>query len=87
MTILFPIMSGRKNENSDEFLVKKKNPLVTPPKFMELPQPSSEEVNTEMKQTESNFEIQDILEIKKSSEVSSKSGSAEDFVLKQIQDK
>ena len=80
-------LSGRKNENSDEFLVKKKNPLVTPPKFMELPQPSSEEVNTEMKQTESNFEIQDILEIKKSSEVSSKSGSAEDFVLKQIQDK
>ena len=41
-----------------------------------------------MKQTESNFEIQDILEIEKSSEkVSSKSGSAEDFVLKQIKDK
>ena len=81
-------LSGRKNENSDEFLVKKKNPLVTPPKFMELPQPSSEEVNTEMKQSESNFEIQDILEIEKSSEkVSSKSGSAEDFVLKQIKDK
>ena len=80
-------LSGRKNENSDEFLVKKKNPLVTPPKFMELPKPSSKKENTETKQAESDFDIKDILEIEKSSEVSSKSGSAEDFVLKQIQDK
>ena len=80
-------LSGRKNENSDEFLVKKKNPLVTPPKFMELPKPLSKKENTETKQAESDFDIKDILEIEKSSEVSSKSGSAEDFVLKQIQDK
>ena len=80
-------LSGRKNENSDEFLVKKKNPLVTPPKFMELPEPSSMEENTEIKQAESDFDIKDILEIEKSTEVSSNSGSAEDFVLKQIQDK
>ena len=80
-------LSGRKNENSDEFLVKKKNPLVTPPKFMELPEPSNKKENTEAKQAESDFDIKDILEIEKSSEVSSKSGSAEDFVLKQIQDK
>lgn len=80
-------LSGRKNENSDEFLVKKKNPLVTPPKFMELPEPSSNKEKTETKQEESDFDIKDILEIEKSSEVSSKSGSAEDFVLKQIQDK
>ena len=80
-------LSGRKNENSDEFLVKKKNPLVTPPKFMELPEPSSNKENTETKKAESDFDIKDILEIEKSSEVSSKSGSAEDFVLKQIQDK
>ena len=80
-------LSGRKNENSDEFLVKKKNPLVTPPKFMELPEPSSEKENTETKQAESDFDIKDILEIEKSAEVSSNSGSAEDFVLKQIQDK
>ena len=80
-------LSGRKNENSDEFLVKKKNPLVTPPKFMELPEPLSKKENTETKQEENDFDIKDILEIEKSSEVSSKSGSAEDFVLKQIQDK
>lgn len=80
-------LSGRKNENSDEFLVKKKNPLVTPPKFMELPVPTTKKENIETKQVESDFDIKDILEIEKSSEVSSKSGSAEDFVLKQIQDK
>ena len=80
-------LSGRKNENSDEFLVKKKSPLVTLPKFMELPEPSSTKENTETKQAESDFDIKDILEIEKSSEVSSKSGSAEDFVLKQIQKK
>jgi len=80
-------LSGRKSENSDEFLVKKKNPLVTPPKFMELPEPSSKKENTENKQAESDFDIKDILEIEKSAEVSSNSGSAEDFVLKQIQDK
>ena len=77
-------LSGRKNENSDEFLVKKKNPLVTPPKFMELPEPSSKKEDTEAKQAESDFDIKDILEIEKSSEASLKSGSAEDFVLKQI---
>jgi len=80
-------LSGRKNENSDEFLVKKKNPLEIPPKFMELPEPSSKKENTEAKQAESDFDIKDILEIEKSSEVSSKSSSAEDFVLKQIQNK
>ena len=80
-------LSGKKYENSDEFLVKKKNPLVTPPKFMELPVPKNNQENTEKKKSESDFDINDILEIEKSSEVTSTSGSAEDFVLKQIQDK
>ena len=32
-------LSGQKKENSDEFLVKKKNPLVLPPDFDDLPIP------------------------------------------------
>ena len=32
-------LSGRKNENSDEFLVQKKNPLILPPDYMNLPTP------------------------------------------------
>ena len=29
-------LSGRKSENSDEFLVQKKNPLVMPPDFIDI---------------------------------------------------
>ena len=35
-------LSGRKSENSDEFLVQKKNPLKLPPNFDELPVPNAE---------------------------------------------
>ena len=33
-------LTGKKNDNSDEFLVKKKNPLELPPDFDELPAPT-----------------------------------------------
>ena len=33
-------LSLKKKNNSDEFLVEKKNPLTTPPDFEELPEPS-----------------------------------------------
>ena len=34
-------LSGTKSENSDEFLVEKKNPLVLPPKYLKLPKPQT----------------------------------------------
>ena len=34
-------LTGKKQNNNDEFLVKKKNPLVQPPEFSKLPNPSS----------------------------------------------
>ena len=36
-------LSGQKKANSDEFLIQKKNPLVLPPHFGDLPQPANEE--------------------------------------------
>ena len=36
-------ISGKKKRGGDEFLVKKKNPLVLPPEFGELPIPIKEE--------------------------------------------
>tara|TARA_B100001029_G_scaffold178233_1_gene184531 strand:+ start:989 stop:1291 length:303 start_codon:yes stop_codon:yes gene_type:complete len=36
-------MSGKNSKNSDEFLVKKKDPLVLPPKYEELPIPKSKQ--------------------------------------------
>ena len=80
-------LSGRKTENSDEFLVKKKNPLVMPPKFMELPNPEEENLDDEVAKIEEDIDIRNILDLEKSSKSkSSKSGSAEDFVLEQIKD-
>mgnify|MGYP006097014285 FL=1 len=34
-------LTGKKQTNSDEFLVKKKDPLVLPPEFEKLPEPKS----------------------------------------------
>ena len=81
-------LSGRKSENSDEFLVKKKNPLVMPPKFMELPKPKEETLDKEISAIDETNNIENILKIEKIQSVNSeKSDSAEDFVLKQLKDK
>ena len=81
-------LSGRKSENSDEFLVKKKNPLVMPPKFMELPKPKEETLDKEISAIDETNNIENILNIEKTQSVNSeKSDSAEDFVLKQLKDK
>jgi len=34
-------LTGKKKTNSDEFLVKKKNPLTMPPEFEKLPKPKT----------------------------------------------
>ena len=81
-------LSGNKRENSDEFLVKKKNPLVMPPKYMELPKPAEETNNEEAQGLEQDIDLEDILNLEKSSKTkSTKSGSAEDFVLEQIKNR
>ena len=36
-------LTGQKKANSDEFLIQKKNPLVLPPHFGDLPKPASED--------------------------------------------
>ena len=81
-------LSGRKSENSDEFLVKKKNPLVMPPKFMELPEPKEKTFDEEVAVIEETEDIKSILNLEKTSSVNSKKpDSTEDFVLKQLKDK
>ena len=80
-------LSGNKNNNSDEFLVQKKNPLVLPPKYLELPKPQGEESETEKELFNSdNLDIQKILGIDAESInlPSTQSGNAEEFVLKNI---
>ena len=80
-------LSGKKSENSDEFLVQKKNPLVLPPDYLKLPKPNDETLEDEISKIEEETNIEKILELEESpvgNESSIKSGSAEDFVLKKI---
>ena len=78
-------VTGKKYENSDEFLIKKKNPLVLPPDFDDLPEPTDEETSAE----EDDVNIEEIIciynddENQQSSEFNS-SESTEQFVLDNI---
>ena len=80
-------LSGKKYENSDEFLVIKKNPLVLPPNFNDLPTPKDVADTTQIENIEN--EIEDLLSsIKDNEEVveSSSSSDTESFVLEKIKD-
>ena len=56
-------LSGKKKQNSDEFLVKKKNPLVLPPNFDDLPQPQEE--NNDKENENKNIDLSKVLNEKK----------------------
>ena len=67
-------LTGEKRTNADEFLVEKKNPLVLPPNYNELPIPKSETTKEEKSEsfdinlrTESSSKDGDILQEEKSS--------------------
>ena len=81
-------LSGKKYESSDEFLVIKKNPLVLPPNFKDLPTPKNVTDNTQIENIEN--EIEDLLSsIKDNNEEaveSSSSTDTESFVLEKIKD-
>ena len=81
-------LEGKKYENSDEFLVIKKNPLILPPNFNDLPTPKDVADNTQIEIIED--EIEDLLSsIKDNNEEvleSSSSSKTESFVLEKIQD-
>ncbi len=80
-------LQGKKYENSDEFLVIKKNPLVLPPNFNDLPSPNDVAETTQIENIEN--EIEDLLSsIKDDEEVSESSSSTEteSFVLEKIKE-
>ena len=74
-------LTGAKSNSADEFLVKKKAPLILPPDFEDLPSPE-----------ESIAAAEDLSEFEKNMESTmqediSNSSSAEDSILKKIQSK
>ena len=59
------VFENQKNNNTDEFLVEKKSPLVMPPDFDELPIPKEIEIQKDIKEnkfkaliTQDNQEIE-----------------------------
>tara|TARA_Y100000590_G_scaffold287651_1_gene323825 strand:+ start:1191 stop:1499 length:309 start_codon:yes stop_codon:yes gene_type:complete len=74
-------LTGAKKSSADEFLVKKKDPLILPPDYENLPNPDERDINLD---EESIF--QNTLEIEEN-EDSAGSKSAESSILKKIQSK
>ena len=78
-------VTGVKQENSDEFLVQKKHPLVLPPDFTDLPVPFEE--LAEVSEVQIEDDIEKLLGIEnntKDRDNKSDSNSIESFVLKKI---
>lgn len=74
------ILRNEKITNTDEFFIKKKEPLVLPPDYKEIPTPGSLS-----KKKDENNSIKKILKLKKNENVNSnKSSSVEDSVINRI---
>jgi len=74
-------LTGQKRQSTDEFLIEKKDPLILPPDFENLPTPSeriaaAEEISIFEKTLETSIE-----------ESSSTSRSVEQSIIKQIRKK
>ena len=73
-------LTGSKNQSTDEFLVKKKDPLVLPPDFENLPNPTESQVSMEeMTSFEKTLKKQTISESSSTTE-----NSVEESILNQI---
>ena len=73
-------LTGAKRDSADEFLVKKKNPLILPPDFENLPTPDSTNIALE-----ENSIFQETVEIDIEKDESGPKSSVESSILKKIQ--
>jgi len=67
-------LSGAKQKSSDEFLVKKKNPLILPPNFDELPKPQI--TNTENKTEDKSINFSNVLKKSKTKKIIKKNDNS-----------
>ena len=75
------VLRNEKISNTDEFLVKKRNPLVLPPNFEEIPEPGSISKRNENE----DEKIKKIIKAPKTnSSLKSKSSSLEESILNRI---
>ena len=75
------VMTGQKVNTTDEFLIKKKDPLILPPQYDKLPLPNSSDFQEKEENT-----IKSILKTGKNSEIkkSSSMSSLEKKILEEL---
>jgi len=79
-------LTGVKKQNTDEFLVKKKDPLVLPPNFNDLPKPQTQK-NSE-NNSEESIDFSNILsESENKKEIIKNEGSLERSISNILNDK
>ena len=79
------LIGGKKN-NTDEFLVQKKNPLVLPPDYNDLPLPKDYKIKDDKSSANINNEIKKLMESEEKDNVSNHDSvgdsSLEDSIIK-----
>ena len=80
-------LGGQKRTSTDEFLVRKKEPLVMPPKWKNLPEPGSRGTKSDEEVGEA-IDIEELMKLGKNKESSNNyeqdSGNLEESILKKI---
>ena len=79
-------LTGVKKQNTDEFLVKKKDPLVLPPNFNDLPKPQTQK-NSENNNEESIDFTNILSESENKKEIIKNEGSLERSISNILNDK
>ena len=84
------LQGKKRSENSDEFLVEKKNPLTVPPDIDELPVPLDQEDQSESKD-QGDIDIKKVLKISENNDSNSENNnenqnSLEKSILEKIND-
>ena len=79
-------LSGGKKDNTDEFLVQKKNPLVLPPDYNDLPLPKDYKIKNDQSSANIDNEIKKLMESEEKDNVSNNNSagdnSLEDSIIK-----
>ena len=79
-------LAGGKKNNTDEFLVQKKNPLVLPPDYNDLPLPKDYEIEHDQSSANIDNEIKKLIESEEKDNISNNDSvgesSLEDSIIK-----
>ena len=80
-------LTGQKTSSTDEFLVEKKDPLIKPPNFEQLPVPGYNTSNVVSSEDDTEFQSLESLKSEQESYEAAETGSTESNILKRIKEK